>query len=111
MNFKVTFVIAVLLACVLTTSGLARRRRALVRRPAVRGPPVSTPDARRRAAGSIGGGLASTGGEIIAGQALESSTGGGSWSPWTKWNQQRKMENAMNDEMDAELLLNLLNEE
>ncbi|XP_078495595.1 uncharacterized protein LOC144751127 [Ciona intestinalis] len=92
MNFKVTFVIAVLLACVLTTSGLARRR-------------------RRRLAAKIGGGVASTGGELIAGQALESSTGGGSWSPWTKWNQQRKMENAMNDEMDPKLLLNLLKEE
>nr|NP_001027617.1 Ci-META6 precursor [Ciona intestinalis]BAB79625.1 Ci-META6 [Ciona intestinalis] len=90
MNFKVTFVIAVLLACVLTTSGLARRRRIAAR---------------------IGSGVAQTGGELIAGQALESSTGGGSWSPWTKWNQQRKMENAMNDEMDAELLLNLLKEE
>nr|XP_002125438.1 uncharacterized protein LOC100177293 [Ciona intestinalis] len=91
MNFKVTFVIAVLLACVLTTSGLARRR--------------------RRIAGKIGGGVAKTAAELAAEQALESSTGGGSWSPWTKWNQQRKMENAMNDEMDAELLLNLLKEE
>uniref|UniRef100_F6T692 Uncharacterized LOC100179635 n=2 Tax=Ciona intestinalis TaxID=7719 RepID=F6T692_CIOIN len=100
----VTFVIAVLLACVLTTSGVARRRRAVARRRA-------PAEARRRAASSIGGGIASTGGELIAGQALESSTGGGSWSPWTKWNQQRKMENAMNDEMDAELLSLMLNEE
>ncbi|XP_078487231.1 uncharacterized protein LOC144745210 [Ciona intestinalis] len=91
MNIKVTFVIAVLLACILTTSGLARRR--------------------RRAAAKIGGGIGKTAAELAAEQALESSTGGGSWSPWTKWNQQRKMENAMNDEMDAELLLNLLKEE
>ncbi|XP_078495596.1 uncharacterized protein LOC144751128 [Ciona intestinalis] len=91
MNFKVTFVIAVLLACVLTTSGLARRR--------------------RRIGAKIGGGIAKTAAELAAEQALEATTGGGSWSPWTKWNQQRKMENAMNDEMDAELLLNLLKEE
>ncbi|XP_078487095.1 uncharacterized protein LOC144742497 [Ciona intestinalis] len=90
MNIKVTFVIAVLLACVLTTSGLARRR---------------------RIAAKIGGGIGKTAAELAAEQALQATTGGGSWSPWTKWNQQRKMENAMNDEMDAELLLNLLKEE
>ncbi|XP_078495599.1 uncharacterized protein LOC144751130 [Ciona intestinalis] len=79
MNFKVTFVIAVLLACVLTTSGYPNPTRFFP--------------------------------EPLPVDGFGTLPSGGNWSPWTKWNQQRKMENAMNDEMDAELLLSLFNEE
>ncbi|XP_078495601.1 uncharacterized protein LOC144751131 [Ciona intestinalis] len=79
MNFKVTFVIAVLLACALTTSGYPT--------PV---PIFPTP---------------------LPGEGIGPLPYSGNWNLWTKWNQQRKMENAMNDEMDDELLLSLLNEE